>query len=38
VGLDITDLINILREVDYNIYYSKEYLNFYCVSLRALPS
>ena len=33
MGLGITDLINILREVDYNTYYSKEYPNFYRVSL-----
>ena len=38
VGLGITDLINILREADYNIRYSKEHPNFYRVSLRALPS
>ena len=33
VGLGIADLINILREADYNTYYSKEYSNFYRVLL-----
>ena len=38
VGLGVTDLINILREVDHNTHYGKEHPNFYRVSLQALPS
>jgi len=33
VGLGVIDLINVLREADYNTYYSKEHSNFYCVLL-----
>ena len=33
VGLGVTDLINVLREVDYNTHYSKENPNFYRVLL-----
>jgi len=37
VGLGIADLINVLREVNYNTYYSKEHPSFYYVLLQALP-